>query len=739
MTFKKSTFYFKSLLASLAFLFVFSFLPTQVDAATATFGTTTVGASTDTGMGNSITCNRYAAGSSGTLSSFSVRVGNVDSAANAYSLAIYANSTSNAPTTKLGSATGTLTANAWNTLSISAPIVAGSNYWLCYNTKTTKAAYNNIKYASGSTPAIYKAQTYGTWPSTFGTVGASWTSAYSVYATVTLAAPTVTPTKTPTPTPTKTPTPTPTKIPTPTATAAPTPTTAPQPSTAPTSLTSGGTYTLVNQCGAMVASVPNSSTDDAAVLQTAVSNGGANQQWVITGLGSGYYKLLNKNSGKAMDIAFGATTDSALAIQYPSSDATSQQWKIVNYGTYYKLYARHSNKALDVWLGSAAAGINIQQYSENNSCAQQWKLQSVNVPTPTVAPTATPTPAPVCSTPAPTTAAGYETLIRGAMNGRWYHGDFGGSVMLPNGKTLWVFGDTIIGDAAAQKGNAAIHNSAILVDKGCASILSGTLPDGKDTAWVNPPASMDVPDKDDYYWLNTPFMDGTTLRAFLGHLYNDADGFHPIGADLATYTIENGVPKLSSVVETPGSASYGLTPVWGAGVISDGGYNYILGSMSKNEPLVFGHYYYVARVPVGSTTDKSAWEFWNGSSWVTNQTEVTPIINGVAGLAAGVTIYKNAAGEFVIISKKADSFGTDLVAWKATTITGPWTEVTPPLMSPVPQPNYTTQDYTYLGLGHPWINLSSGKMLVSWSLGSNDASFFGDSRYGVYFSEVDKP
>jgi len=344
-----------------------------------------------------------------------------------------------------------------------------------------------------------------------------------------------------------------------------------------------------------------------------------------------------------------------------------------------------------------------------------------------------------CSVSAPTTAAGYQNLIRGNINGKWYHGDYGGSVMLPNGKTLWVFGDTIIGPAGAAKGNAATHNSAILVEKGCASILTGALVNKKDTAWVNPTGSLDVPNVDDYYWLNTPFMDGSTLRIFLGHLYNDANGFHPIGADLATYTISNGVPKLSSIVKTPGSAGYGKTPAWGSGVVSSGGYNYIFGSLNKNEPYVFGHYYYLARVPVGSTTSQSAWRFWNGSTWVTSQTAATPIINGTVGLAAGISVYKNAKGEFVIISKKYDAFGTDLVAWKAKTPTGPWTEVTPSLMAPIPTPNYTTQDYTYLGLGHPELTLPSGKLLVTWSLGSYDANFFGDSRYGIYFGEVKKP
>jgi len=147
------------------------------------FGTTTVGSSTDTGDGQSITCNRYAATTSGTVSSISVNVGNVDPASKGYSLAIYADASSN-PSSLLGQATGTLTASSWNTLSVSASVTSGGFYWLCYNSNTTSLAYNNVRYASGTTPAIYKDQSYGTWPSPFGTVGARWTDSYSIYATV---------------------------------------------------------------------------------------------------------------------------------------------------------------------------------------------------------------------------------------------------------------------------------------------------------------------------------------------------------------------------------------------------------------------------------------------------------------------------------------------------------------------------------------------------------------------------
>jgi lysophospholipase L1-like esterase len=188
-----------------------------------TLGITAVGKSTDSGNGNSITCNKATATSTGVLSSMSVYVAAIDTTKKNYSLAIYADSNNN-PTILLSSANGLLVANSWNTLSFSAPIAANSNYWLCYNTNTTKSASNNIKYSAGTAAAIYKNQTYGTWPATFGTVGARWADNYSIYATVAVA---------------DSGTPAPTAIPTliPTSTLAPTNTSAPATATPTTGVT----------------------------------------------------------------------------------------------------------------------------------------------------------------------------------------------------------------------------------------------------------------------------------------------------------------------------------------------------------------------------------------------------------------------------------------------------------------------------------------------------------------------
>lgn len=352
-----------------------------------------------------------------------------------------------------------------------------------------------------------------------------------------------------------------------------------------------------------------------------------------------------------------------------------------------------------------------------------------------------PTPAEAyCATKTPTTANGYQSLLRGNINGKWYHADYGQSVGLPNGNQLFVYGDTIVGAAGQARGNQFVNNTALMTEKGCVSVLIGSNDRaGKPTSWIVPNATTDVPNVNDYYWSSTPFMDGSVLRVFVGHMYNDANGFHSIGSDLATFNVSGAKPVLTSLVKTPGSASYEKGPVWGAAVYRDSSYTYIFGSWNKHEPYVFGQYYYLARVTNGNITNQASWRYWNGSTWVTDKAAATAVINGTVGLGSNVTLYKKPNGQFIIVGKKFDAFGTDLVAWKAISLIGPWTEVTPALMSPIPNPHFSTQDNSYLGLAASQIPMSSGKLMVSYSYNSYDASFFGDARYGTYFNEVTKP
>ncbi len=151
---------------------------------TFTMGYSGIGTLTDSNNSNRMHCNKYPAPSAGVITSMSAYVGSVNEENRLYSLAVYADS-SGAPGALLGAgANGTLTANSWNTLPVSATVVAGSNYWFCYNSNSAYGPDNNLKYTPGSTPIAHKVQTFGTWPSPFGTPGGTSANTYSLYATV---------------------------------------------------------------------------------------------------------------------------------------------------------------------------------------------------------------------------------------------------------------------------------------------------------------------------------------------------------------------------------------------------------------------------------------------------------------------------------------------------------------------------------------------------------------------------
>ncbi|WP_345707584.1 Ig-like domain-containing protein [Kitasatospora paranensis] len=154
---------------------------------TATLGTTTVGTATDAGDSNYINTSRYVTGSTGgTVTGISVYVAAVGAAPNnQYQVAVYADASGKPGALVASSSSGTLTANAWNTLPLTATLSANTAYWLAYNSNGTSAAVNNLKYTSGGTSGYGTGgQAFGSWPGTFGALSSEGVT-FSIYATYT--------------------------------------------------------------------------------------------------------------------------------------------------------------------------------------------------------------------------------------------------------------------------------------------------------------------------------------------------------------------------------------------------------------------------------------------------------------------------------------------------------------------------------------------------------------------------
>ncbi|HEX8762447.1 MAG TPA: Ig-like domain-containing protein [Candidatus Saccharimonadales bacterium] len=147
-------------------------------------GSSSSGTATDSGNSNTMNTTRFTTGSGGKLGSVSAYVGAVDAtvAKRNYQMAIYTANGTTPGTLVASTATGTLTANSWNTLPINGTLAPNTNYFLAYNSNGSSDSVNNLRYTNGGISGWSTAgQTFGTWPTTFGQTTAQDVT-FSMYA-----------------------------------------------------------------------------------------------------------------------------------------------------------------------------------------------------------------------------------------------------------------------------------------------------------------------------------------------------------------------------------------------------------------------------------------------------------------------------------------------------------------------------------------------------------------------------
>ncbi|WP_457030795.1 RICIN domain-containing protein [Kitasatospora sp. P5_F3] len=113
----------------------------------------------------------------------------------------------------------------------------------------------------------------------------------------------------------------------------------------------------------------------AQLIQWGCGNG-ANQDFWLKSLGTGYVQIMARHSGKCLDIADASTADGALVVQNTCNGTTSQQWqvqKVSGVTGFVRLIARHSGKCLDVTNQSTANGTALEQWTCGTGTNQQWQ------------------------------------------------------------------------------------------------------------------------------------------------------------------------------------------------------------------------------------------------------------------------------------------------------------------------------------------------------------------------------
>ncbi|WP_328994780.1 DUF5005 domain-containing protein [Kribbella sp. NBC_01245] len=326
----------------------------------------------------------------------------------------------------------------------------------------------------------------------------------------------------------------------------------------------------------------------------------------------------------------------------------------------------------------------------------------------------------------PQTAAALNTAFNtyGDTSGEWSGADGTASVTLPDGRVAWLFSDSYIGpvnaDHSRPKTTPMINNSIVIQTS---AGLTDTIMGGTTTA---PQAVMPPPAEGEFYWVQDGTVSGGKLRAIYGRYARSGQGnLDFVLKSSVVATFDATTLALESVTPVPGTPKI----AWGAELLEDGATTYVYGSEYTTAGSRYAH---VAKTSADLT---QPWQYWNGTTWVTDEAESKRLLSGV-GTAFGV---QKVAGGFVLVTQQANAiFHPGIVAYPATNPTGPFAEPTTLVQAPEMVPG--SSNIVYDAHVHPQL-ATSGKLLVSYNVNTLDGDAnYADARiYRPRFIEVAWP
>ncbi len=331
----------------------------------------------------------------------------------------------------------------------------------------------------------------------------------------------------------------------------------------------------------------------------------------------------------------------------------------------------------------------------------------------------------------PQTAADYQA-IADRRSPAWGVGDLTSMVDLPDGRRLFLFGDTgyyaLNGDGSRGPLTGFGNNSAWVQSGNCFTLLDR--PEGN-RSWIEPPEQDGT-----VYWPGGGVVVGNRLHVFLTRLRLDNMWGTPLGSAVATFELPS--LELARIASVP----FHPARIFGSGAVYDGGYLYAYGSQRRSCLFCFAGDLYVARVPEDSLQMPAAWRFWSNGGWSGDVAAASPVATDIAS-NTNVHAWRNG---FLLVTKTLNIVGPDVDAWWSAEPIGPWRKLGTLFEAPTPPPSrvagYSYRDpYTYMATVSPSASLLGGGVLAAYNVGSFDhADGVRDGlMYGPRFVSVRLP
>lgn len=303
----------------------------------------------------------------------------------------------------------------------------------------------------------------------------------------------------------------------------------------------------------------------------------------------------------------------------------------------------------------------------------------------------------------------------------WCASDATISLPLPGGKTLWLFGDSFIGEKTGTfsinpSRSRMINNSAVLEDESSlTAYYQGTLAN---------PSSFIPAEGNTFFWPEHAVIENDTLKIFavrITYSNNNNPGFNfKVGTTSIAYYK---YPELNYINTKKIPSLSDTTMRFGACAIRSGEFTYIFGLKDTTSGGMTWPLLYLARVK--QSVDEP-WEFYAGSdSWSGDCRNARPL--GDRPMSESFYIYEK-DGKFYLIMHEIWLVGK-LYILEADKITGPWNRASSGgkenLFAVIkPYPNL----FTYNLFAHPQFN-NDGKILISFNVNTSDFfSIYSDTR-----------
>ncbi len=310
------------------------------------------------------------------------------------------------------------------------------------------------------------------------------------------------------------------------------------------------------------------------------------------------------------------------------------------------------------------------------------------------------------------------------MTNGWAGADAAYSIPLASNKTVWLFGDTFVGQVADGKRIHCrmIHSSIAIQPLGEAPQFF--YPTDKNH---NPESFIKSLDSKNYFWVGDGARTGRGLFFFMQQVEwtgNSVWDFRCVGTWLGFVENPDAPParwKITTKKLPFTTLPDGEDATFGSATLQTGGYIYVYGyanfsNSSGQKNLI------LARAPENELDDFTAWEFYSHGKWIKDFQNIAPIFSGAP--PEGSVSWQPFLKKFVFVY--TDGIWGKIVMRTAEAPEGPWDP--PTMLYQCPEMRISKGVFCYAGKAHPELS-APNELLISYAANSQTASeVFNDAR-----------